>query len=265
MQLKLETNLPVIFLTLLVIAIVVLGYLELKKIQERLKMLEYANKEKKEIINDNEKVETETIEEIKKDVSPLNGNNNRVEEWQINNDKENMVKENIINTLNNKEEYSEEVDEENEKLMFNGGLYGPPPDVFKMMDGDDDDIIDRISKDEYVDFEHSENQMFDEITNENDEHDENDENDENGGGDVSEGNGENYGEETPKEDNSEASEESIEDINLKELSDEEDFSKTKIIVDETKSVNELKVICKNLGIQLSGNKTTLIKRIMDNQ
>ena len=254
MQLKLETNLPVIFLTLLVIAIVVLGYLELKKIHERLKLLEYANKEKKEIRNDNEKVETEIVEEIKKDVSPVNENNNRVEEWQINNDKEN-----IINTLNNKEEYSEEVDEENEKVFFNGGLYGPPPDVFKMMESGDDDIIDRISKDEYVDFEHTENQMFDEITDENDENDENDE------GEVSEANDENYGVETPKEDNSEASEGSIEDINLKELSDEEDFSKTKIIVDETYSVNELKAICKNLGIQLSGNKTTLIKRIMDNQ
>ena len=254
MQLKLETNLPVIFLTLLVIAIVVIGYLELKKIHERLKLLEYANKEKKEIRNDNEKVETEIVEEIKKDVSPVNENNNRVEEWQINNDKEN-----IINTLNNKEEYSEEVDDENEKVVFNGGVYGPPPDVFKMMESGDDDIIDRISKDEYVDFEHTENQMFDEITDENDENDENDE------GEVSEANDENYGVETPKEDNSEASEGSIEDINLKELSDEEDFSKTKIIVDETYSVNELKAICKNLGIQLSGNKTTLIKRIMDNQ
>ena len=51
-------------LTLLVIAIVVLGYLELKKIHERLKLLEYATKEKE--INDNEKVETEKVEEIKR-------------------------------------------------------------------------------------------------------------------------------------------------------------------------------------------------------
>ena len=36
MQLKLETNLPVIFLTLLVIAVVVMGYLELKKMNERI-------------------------------------------------------------------------------------------------------------------------------------------------------------------------------------------------------------------------------------
>jgi hypothetical protein len=43
MQLKLETNLPVIFLTLLVIAIVVLGYLELKKLTERIKVVEYLN------------------------------------------------------------------------------------------------------------------------------------------------------------------------------------------------------------------------------
>lgn len=250
MQLKLETNLPVIFLTLLVIAIVVLGYLELKKIHERLKLLEYATKEKKEISNDDGKVETEIVEEIKKEVSPVNENNNRVEEWQINNDKEN-----IINTLNNKEEYSEEVDEENEKVFFNGGLYGAPPDVFKMMDSGDD-IIDRVSKDEYVDFENTENQMFDDITNEHDENDEGDKNDETD---------EHYDVETPKEDNSEESEGSIEDINLKELSDEDEFSKTKIIVDESYSVNELKAICKNLGIQLSGNKTTLIKRIMDNQ
>ena len=63
----------------------------------------------------------------------------------------------------------------------------------------------------------------------------------------------------------ESVEESVEEINLKELSEEEDFSKNKINVDESFSVNELKAICKNLGLQLSGNKTTLIKRIMDNQ
>ena len=169
-----------------------------------------------------------------------------------------MVKENIINTLNNKEEYSEEVDEENEKVFFNGGLYGPPPDVFKMMDSGDD-IIDRVSKDEYVDFENTENQMFDEITNE---HDENDEGDENGENDETD---EHYDVETPKEDNLKIVKEALKILTLRKLSDEEDFSKTKIIVDESYSVNELKAICKNLGIQLSGNKTTLIKRIMDNQ
>ena len=106
---------------------------------------------------------------------------------------------------------------------------------------DSGDIIDRVSKDEYVDFENTENQMFDDITNEHDENDENDEGDKND---------EHYDVETPKEDSLEESEGSIEDINLKELSDEE-FSKTKIIVDESYgSVNELKAICKNLGIQL---------------
>ena len=37
--------------------------------------------------------------------------------------------------------------------------------------------------------------------------------------------------------------------------------KEKIYVDETFSVNQLKSICKNMGLQLSGNKTTLIKRL----
>ena len=56
-----------------------------------------------------------------------------------------------------------------------------------------------------------------------------------------------------------------EEIDLKEISDDDDFSKSKILVDESFSVNELKSICKNLGLQFSGNKSTLIKRIMDNQ
>ena len=57
----------------------------------------------------------------------VNENNSRVEEWQVNNDKENMVKkENIINTLNNKEEYSEEVDEENEKVSLMVDYMGLP-------------------------------------------------------------------------------------------------------------------------------------------
>ena len=45
-------------------------------------------------------------------------NNNRVEEWQINNDKEN-----IINTLNRKEEYVEEIQEGKEEVFINAGLY----------------------------------------------------------------------------------------------------------------------------------------------
>ena len=115
MQLKLETNLPVIFLTLLVIAVVVMGYLELKKMNERIKHLEYLNKnkdDKKDIkkpnISENvppQPVKQETIQEPLQETTESK-NANRVEEWQMNNEKEN-----IIDTLNGKDEYIEEINE----------------------------------------------------------------------------------------------------------------------------------------------------------
>ena len=61
-QLKLETNIPVIFLTLLVIAVVVLGYLEFKKLNERIKVLEYLNKEKEKKKEGNNDIENNTNE-----------------------------------------------------------------------------------------------------------------------------------------------------------------------------------------------------------
>ena len=120
MQMKLETNLPIVFLTILVIVIVILGYLELKKLHERIKILEYLNKkllkeENKKEDKPGEVNKTNTInngnlpivnkdEKIKEKTPPVN--TNRVEEWQMNNEKEN-----IINTLNRKEEYIEEIND----------------------------------------------------------------------------------------------------------------------------------------------------------
>ena len=197
MQLKLETNLPVIFLTLLVIAVVVMGYLELKKMNERIKHLEYLNKnkdDKKDIkkpnISENvppQPVKQETIQEPLQETTESK-NANRVEEWQMNNEKEN-----IIDTLNGKDEYIEEINEKDEQIYFNEGMYSVPSMMYHM-GSEKEDIIDQISRNDNIDFE-----------------------------------------------------------------------KNKIYVDESFSVNELKLICKNLGIQSSGNKTTLITRIMDNQ
>jgi hypothetical protein len=278
MQMKLETNIPLIFLTLLVIAIVVLGYLELKKLNERIKILEYLNKEGKKKGNKEEKVKEVKLKEVKQE--PVisggegevrevqhGGGNNRVEEWQMNNEKED-----IINTLNQKEEYIEEINNTNGTIFINPNeIYAQHPMMYREMgDPVTDDIIEQIRNDETVDFENNiqgegiindigtmDNHviMDDEETEEQIEVKVENESVHEGSvheGSVHEGS---VHEDTLTE----------EEIDLKEISDDDDFSKSKILVDESFSVNELKSICKNLGLQFSGNKSTLIKRIMDNQ
>ena len=123
--------------------------------------------------------------------------------------------------------------------------------------GEKDEIIDKINNDETVDFENNNGEeeiLMDETGDEVNKEIIIEETD--GGTDGG----------TEEDDDSDMSgDESVEELNLKEIHDEEDFSKNKISVDESFSVNELKVVCRNLGIQFSGNKSTLIKRIMDNQ
>ena len=277
MQMKLETNLPVIFLTLLVISIVVIGYLELKKLHERIKVLEYnINKEKKK---ENKPEKVKTMDNVVPDIVPPEGkseivpeNKNRIEEWQMNNEKEN-----IINTLNRKEEYIEEINNEEEQQMsflHEGGMYIQQPMMFKTMVDDTDDIIEQIRNDEDINFENinEEEEMFNKL-NEDTKEDIIDEHKNEPEIDIEEKvEIENENENENEDDNVSHSEKSIsendesgEEINLKEINEEDDFSKSKIVVDETYSVNNLKTICKNLGLPLSGNKTTLINRIMDNQ
>ena len=280
MQMKLETNLPVIFLTLLVISIVVIGYLELKKLHERIKVLEYnINKEKKK---ENKPEKVKTMDNVVPDIVPPEGkseivpeNKNRIEEWQMNNEKEN-----IINTLNRKEEYIEEINDGEQKIFFNtGGMYVQHPMIYKMEDNETDDIIEKIKNDEDINFEDvNDDEIFQQNNNEAtvieeyvESKDENEDKiniiehvednfEEEEDNDVS-GPQENMNVEL----DGDGSDESDTEINLKEITEEDDFSKNKIVVDESYSVNNLKSICKNLGLQLSGNKTTLIKRIMDNQ
>ena len=273
---KVETNLPVVFLTLLVIIIVIIGYLEFKKLNERIKMLEYLNKGKgnkgpPEKSVDNvviEKVENPVVDQKATNQAQTHNeviserNNNRVQEWQMNNEKDN-----IINTLNKKEEYIEEIDD-NQHVFFNRGVFPPQPQMmYKVMEVDErDEIIEKINNDETINFENNipeEKVLISEIGDEVNK-EVNIDSDEKG----SENNlnpEEEHGIESKEEEQNISSDESVEEINLKEINEEDEFSKNKIIVDESFSVNALKTICKNLGIQSSGNKTTLIKRIMDNQ
>lgn len=266
MQLKLETNLPVIFLTLLVIAIVVVGFLELKKINERLKVLEYINKDNKNDIENTKKEEKSESIEVLNDVTEdiekqkiSEPNNNYVEQWQMNNDKDN-----IIETLNNRNEYMEEVGDE-EEMYLQGGAYGPPPGVQERL-SPTDEIIDKINRDENIDFENPVNDR-DDYSGRGEDKSENKYDYEYDGSVVndekSDDESDKKSDEKSSEKSSEKSDEEI--VDLKDVSDGEEFEKDKISVDESFSVSELKAICKNMGLQLSGNKTTLIKRIMENQ
>lgn len=263
MKMKLEANLPVVFLTLLVICIVVLGYMEIKKLNERIKVIEYLLKDKKPLENkDKVDLEKDIIDEKPK-TNISEENKNKVQEWQMNNEKEN-----IINTINRKEEYVEEIQEGQEEVFINPTGFPPHPSMMFMGMGVTEDIIDKINNDSNINFENIEedeenmliNNMVEGVQKEIEEIiDDDDDKDDN-----SESQSNSYEESDDKEKN-EDDEESVEGINLKEISEEEEFSKDKIFVDESYSVNELKAICKNLGIQFSGNKSTLIKRIMDNQ
>ena len=283
---KLETNIPLIFLTLLVIAIVALGYLELKKLNERIKILEYLNKEGNKKGNKEEKVKEVKLKEVKQE--PVisggegevrevqhGGGNNRVEEWQMNNEKDD-----IINTLNQKEEYIEEIN--NGTIFINPNeIYAQHPMMYREMGAPvTDDIIEQIRNDETVDFENNiqgEGIINDIGTMDNhvimdDEETEGQievkvENESVHEASVHEGSVHEGSVHEGSVHEGSVHEDTLteEEIDLKEISDDDDFSKSKILVDESFSVNELKSICKNLGLQFSGNKSTLIKRIMDNQ
>jgi hypothetical protein len=267
MQLKLETNLPVIFLTLLVIAIVCIGYLELKKLQERLKVLEYHNEESKKM--ENVDLEVQNIQQEKENFSVQNTpileqphqSSKRVEEWQMNNENEKFIKENIIETLNKKDEYIEEIDGEGieERVVFGDPMFPNQPMMYQMMGDESEQIIEQISRDQELTFDTEENMIDGGNVNHGDE-DENDERE----SDDKESN-EDEKDLDVKEEESESGETEGEEIDFKEIPANDDFEKEKIVVDESFSVNELKIICKNLGLQHSGNKTILINRIMDNQ
>ena len=261
-QLKLETNLPVIFLTLLVIAIVVVGYLELKKIHERLKLLEYHNEESKKIDNVDLEVQKNQPEkenfqlQTTPNLEQSQLSSERVEQWRMDNSHEKMSKENIIETINKKDEYIEEINDEEreERVVFDGSMFPHPQMMYQIMGDESEQIIEQISRDQELTFDNEENML-----------DEGDFNHEDKKESVDEDEDEDEEDSDDKEVESESGGTEGEEIDFKEIPADDDFEKEKIVVDESYSVNDLKAICKNLGLQHSGNKTTLINRIMDNQ
>lgn len=259
MQLKLETNLPVIFLTLLVIAIVVIGFLELKKITERIKHLEYNLKQinkpdevvdiedKKNPLPIQETLISENSEKIK--VWQDNNEIDKINNWEDNNEKDNIIdsinKYRYNNEMNDEidDEINDEIDDNDPENKVENGFIGKFSIHNYMMYNETDTPEENTS---YI-----QDDEDDEVDEEDDENDEDDKD----SFEIDKNSNQN------SEDNVEND---IENIEIQGSHDDENF-KEKIIVDESYSVNELKNICKKLGLQHSGNKTTLINRIMDNQ
>ena len=159
-------------------------------------------------------------------------------------------------------------------LLYNHqeGMYIHQPMIHNTIVAENDytdDIIEKIRNDEDINNENiSEEEMFNKLNgNTLEETTDNDDRELDIGGQVDIINQSENISNSEKSDSENGSDDddSDEEINLKEINEEDDFSKSKITVDESYSVNDLKSICKNLDLPLSGNKTTLINRIMDNQ
>tara|TARA_B100000427_G_scaffold320292_1_gene319489 strand:+ start:159 stop:977 length:819 start_codon:yes stop_codon:yes gene_type:complete len=270
-ELKFESNIPIIFLTIVVIAIVVIGYLEVKKINIRLDKLSsivIQSSKGKMISNPNTESEDQTFEEdvVFKQEPVFNSKdkedivddkypedtNKKVSMW------DQGPKEDIIHRINRFEEVDD--DEESDEEVS------------------DEEVSDEEVSDEEIDVDYKDKEdgilmgysMTNDYQNLSEEEDDGkeeeveDEEEDDKEEDKEEDEGEN--EEENKEEDEEEDEE-VEEIDLKQLSesDDDEFKKEKIIVDESYSVNQLKQICRNLKLSVSGSKSMLIQRIMENQ
>ena len=265
-QIKIESNLPIIFLTLMVIGITVFMIFEFRKVNHRVNQIAtLLNSDNKEIKhhptkNQGKEVEKEDIIDSK----------DRVEEWQ----EENYVKQNIVNGINNEDQSERDMNDEDKEISeeyINNNVFSNMLMARGMVGRDDGnmDIEEIHDEDDYVEqgghyFEDDDREEDDrgEDGGEEDGGEDDDGEEEDDGGEDDDG-----GEEEEDDDGGEEEEEEEEDIilDLKGLSDTGDFEKEKIMVDDSFSASQLRQICENMGLSVSGNKTKLISRIMENQ
>jgi hypothetical protein len=236
-QIKIESNLPIIFLTLMVIGITVFMIFEFRKVNHRVNQIAtLLNSDNKEIKhhptkNQGKEVEKEDIIDSK----------DRVEEWQ----EENYVKQNIVNGINNEDQSERDMNDEDKEISeeyINNNVFSNMLMVRGMVDRDDGNMD--IEEDDY-EGEH----YFDGGEDDGGEDDDGEDDGEDDGVDDDDG------------------EDDDEDIilDLKGLSATDDFEKEKVTVDDSFSASQLRQLCENMGLSVSGNKTKLISRIMENQ
>ena len=281
-QLKLETNLPLIFLTLLVISIVVIGFLEFKKIDTRLKTLEYIYSEKKNEINDESLIHKDIniIHETKENNQSIDGKKEKEEiihEWRENipphtphtphtsHTPHTPQKDEIINQLMSNEYFEE--DNVNAPLEYRTTQSNYIQEIYEenQFDKDDsdleklDDDLDNET-DPSIDIHSVDNDSVD--NNSVDDEDENENDDEDEDEDITK-----IIQQKEKEGSNEQLDISVQKQNHDggESVLETGQSNTLFDINKSYSVNELKNICKELNLPLSGNKSKLRNRILENQ
>ena len=283
-QLKLETNLPLIFLTLLVISIVVIGFLEFKKIDTRLKTLEYIYSEKKNEINDESLIHKDIniIHETKENNQSIDGKKEKEEiihEWRENipphtphtphtsHTPHTPQKDEIINQLMSNEYFEE--DNVNAPLEYRTTQSNYIQEIYEenQFDKDDsdleklDDDLDNET-DPSIDIHSVDNDSVDNNSVDDEDEDENENDDEDEDEDITK-----IIQQKEKEGSNEQLDISVQKQNHDggESVLETGQSNTLFDINKSYSVNELKNICKELNLPLSGNKSKLRNRILENQ
>ena len=251
-QIKIESNLPIIFLTLMVIGITVFMIFEFRKVNHRINqivsMLNNDNKGDKKSPKKQEKIDS----------------NEKVEEWR----EENDVKQNIVNGINHLDQEEQNVVEEEDDMpeeYINTNVFSTmlmsqgmvdrnerQMDIEEIEEDDDNQYIEGHSFEDDREDEESDREEDEESDREEDEESDREHEDE-----------ESDREESDREEDEESDEDTI--LDLKGLSENTDFEKEKIMVDDTFSASQLRQLCKNMGLSVSGNKTKLISRIMEYQ
>lgn len=274
-QIKLESNIPLIFITIMLIGISVYMIFEIRKINQRInKIISVINENdisgNKEIVDNkvNNHTSIDGDDNINMDIQKDNEEStDRVEQWR--NDTSN-IKQSIINEINrqggleedNEEEQREQREQEEQEEYINNNVFSSFLMTQNMMGNNESKIDIEEIQEGYTSGEND---------NRGPEEDDDRESVEGGDSESVEGYDRDSEEDDKKseiEDDESKSEEDSSDeeiINLKEITTKDDFESEKIIVDDTFSVNQLKQLCKNMGLSVSGNKTTLINRIMENQ
>ena len=249
-ELYIESNIPIIFLTIIIICIVIYGYLEIKKINNRFdsinsKIDSLINKEDNKDKNDINTVIMEDIMTHKRDIEEGEVEYDNFEKEEKLEQEYEEEAEVLLNNYN--ENNNEYVDEwkynRNEKII---DLNVSPEENYKELIIQKINSNDNEEKMEIEEFSGSENaseeqekdsDIVDEIVNQ-------------------------MGEEK------DVDYEGVSILNMDKDNDEEEKEEEQeeeIVIDERMSVNQLREICRELDLPQSGNKSKLIKRINEHK
>jgi len=275
-ELHIQSNLPIIILTVLVICAIVLGYLEFKKVNNMIDLINNrldglknikpeAKQGKPQVSDDLSKIPLESPQESTKNNDMKNTNEKQIEKMPPKNfDPLSAVMGGLpfggfmLQTGGPMMPMGFEAKDMKDitEIGLDEDMNDEEKDEIDVMEVEDIDVEKEIYGLENDDNDDNISESSQSYSDDSDDSDENDSDDEvieliSGEGKVEEIDVE--------KDNSENSEE---EQSEEEQSEEEE---DKVVIDDSLSVKQLKTICEEMNISQSGNKSQLIKRIIDNK